>query len=144
MSERLAKILLAGLAITGLWVGLWALLGPQSFYDSFPGGGRAWVSPDGPYNEHLVRDVGAFNLALGLLAAFALWRTTRNLVIGTAIAWIAYGLPHAIYHSANLEPFSGSDVPMLVVAAALAPIVALALLVLPVRPRAEARSSVGA
>ena len=34
------------------------------FYDDFPGLGRSWVAADGPYNEHLVRDVGALNLAL--------------------------------------------------------------------------------
>lgn len=144
MPQGLAKVLLWGLAATGLFVGAWALFGPQSFYDEFPGGGRAWLSADGPYNEHLVRDVGAFNLALGLLAGWAALRTDRNLVIGTAVAWIAYGLPHAIYHSANLDLYSGSDVPMLAIMTSLAPIVAIALLVVPVRRGGEVRSSVSA
>ena len=51
------------LAVSALTVGLWALLVPRSFYDDFPLPGRAWVSTLGPYNEHLVRDVGALNLA---------------------------------------------------------------------------------
>ena len=37
---------------------------PAAFYDDFPGLGRMWVAPDGPYNQHLVRDVGELNLAL--------------------------------------------------------------------------------
>ncbi|HEX5614016.1 MAG TPA: DUF4345 family protein [Acidimicrobiia bacterium] len=144
MPERLVKVLLWALALTGLFVGVWALFGPQSFYDDFPGGGRSWVSVDGPYNEHLVRDVGAFNLALGLLAGWAAVRTGRNLVIGTALAWIAYGLPHAIYHSANLDLYSGADVPLLAIMTSITPIVAIALLVLPERASGEVRSSVRA
>ena len=31
-----------------------------------------WVAVDGPFNEHLVRDVGALNLALAFVAAMAL------------------------------------------------------------------------
>ena len=46
------------LVVVGGSTGLWATLSPRSFYDEFPGGGRAWVAADGPYNEHLVRDFG--------------------------------------------------------------------------------------
>jgi len=50
-------------------VGIWATISPRSFYDDFPGGGRNWVAVDGPYNEHLVRDVGGGNLALAQVVA---------------------------------------------------------------------------
>lgn len=50
--------------MTGLSVGVWATLFPRSFYDSFPGFHRIWVGVDGPYNEHLARDVGSLYLAL--------------------------------------------------------------------------------
>jgi hypothetical protein len=59
------------LASAPLVVGMWTLLVPHSFYDDFPLLGRDWVSTLGPYNEHLVRDVGALNLALGVLLASA-------------------------------------------------------------------------
>ena len=36
-----------------------------------PGTNHPWVSPDGPFNEHLVRDVGWLNLALALVALIA-------------------------------------------------------------------------
>ena len=60
------------LALSALQLGLWARRRAESFYDDFPGFGRQWVSVDGPYNEHLVRDFGSSHLALAvvLLAAF--------------------------------------------------------------------------
>jgi hypothetical protein len=67
------------LASAPLVVGMWALLVPHSFYDDFPLPGRDWVSTLGPYNEHLVRDVGALNLALGVLLASAAILLERRL-----------------------------------------------------------------
>jgi hypothetical protein len=37
----------------------------------FPGAGRSWVAPDGPFNEHLARDVGVLNLALAVVTIAA-------------------------------------------------------------------------
>lgn len=54
---------LAALLVFGVPIGLWQQLAPRSFYDSFPGFGRTWVSPDGPFTEHLVRDIGGRPLA---------------------------------------------------------------------------------
>lgn len=45
---------------------------PRSFYDDFPGGGIAWVSVDGPYNEHLIRDIGAWSLGTTVVVLAAL------------------------------------------------------------------------
>ncbi len=53
------RVVAVVLAASGLYAGLWAATTPRSFYDSFLGLHRAWVSVDGPFNEHLVRDVGA-------------------------------------------------------------------------------------
>ena len=65
MNNRiLVRVALGYLAVVTAQIGFWALLAPRSFYDSFPGLGRAWISIDGPYNDHLIRDVGALNLAL--------------------------------------------------------------------------------
>ena len=67
------RILLWILNAIGAFVGVWALVFPREFYDSFPGlGFGAWAT-DGPFNEHLIRDVGALYLALvaaGVFAAF--------------------------------------------------------------------------
>jgi hypothetical protein len=136
MSPFLARIVLALLAISSAVVGFWAGFAPRSFYDKFPGGGHEWVSPDGPYNEHLVRDVGTLNLALTVVTVFALVLLARSLVLATAIAWLVYGVPHLVYHARHLGPFSGSDTTTIPVSLALAVVGAL-LLLLPPRRAAE-------
>ncbi len=87
--------MLGVLLLIALVIGLWALLAPRSFYDSFPGGnGMHWVSADGPYNRHLVSDVGSMYLALAALTVAALGRPAlgaagrRGLagVLGAALA----------------------------------------------------------
>ena len=90
-------------------VGLWALAAPQSFYDDFPGMGRVWVAVDGPFNEHLVRDVGAQNLALAFVAAMAL--ATGSVLVARAAggAALVYGVPHLAYHAFNQEGFDTGD-----------------------------------
>ena len=57
--SRLQQLAVAVIAAGSAVIGGWAQLFPRSFYDDFPGLGRAWVAMDGPFNEHLVRDVGA-------------------------------------------------------------------------------------
>ena len=74
MTERTRLRVRAGLVYltaSFLVVGLWATLNPSSFYDAFPGGGRHWVSGDGPYNAHLVGDAGVGFLAVGLVLLLA-------------------------------------------------------------------------
>ena len=107
--QRIVRIALALLAFIGLQVGLWAAFAPQSFYDDFPGAGRIWVSVDGPYNQHLVRDVGALNLALAVVAIVALVTLNRAVVLAAGGAWLAYGLPHLTYHLRHLDPLDSAD-----------------------------------
>lgn len=95
------RIALGYLGLTTSTVGLWALVAPRSFYDDFPGLGQVWVAVDGPYNEHLVRDVGALNLALTVLFVCAMWRPTRFLATTAAVAALVYGVPHLLYHVFN-------------------------------------------
>jgi hypothetical protein len=74
------RAMLALAALVSVQLGLWAAPAPRSFYDDFPGGGRSWVSADGPYNEHLVRDFGSLNLAIAVVLAVAAWTTLPTLV----------------------------------------------------------------
>jgi hypothetical protein len=105
--ERFA---LGYLGFNTLLVGVWAQMAPRSFYDSFPGLGRVWVAIDGPYNEHLIRDVGGLNLALTTVLVGAVFTMSRSLVISATIAALLYGVPHVIYHLAHTEPLATSDV----------------------------------
>jgi len=104
------RIVLVYLSLQSVVLGIWALAAPRSFYDDFPGSGRSWISVDGPYNEHLVRDVGALNLALLVLLVAAAWRPTRELVTVAALAAVVWGAPHLVYPGLNTEGLSDSDV----------------------------------
>jgi hypothetical protein len=98
----------------GVKVGLWLLLllsliaglqqqfAPRSFYDAFPGFGLTWVSTDGPYNEHLLRDLGGANLAMAVMILFALVRPSAGLVRAVALAVLVAQVPHFLYHAAHL------------------------------------------
>jgi len=104
--RRLHSFALAFSALLGLFVGGWAYFAPQSFYDSFPGVLGSWVSVDGPYNEHLIRDVGAMYLALAAASVGGLiWRSAVVFrVLG--LAWSLFGGLHFAYHAGHLEHMS--------------------------------------
>ena len=97
---RAGLLYLAGLNVS---IGIWATLAPRSFFDDFPGGGRSWVAGDGPFNEHLVRDVGAWSIGMAVVVVAALWTMSRPLLITTGAAATVLSLPHAIYHSRHAE-----------------------------------------
>jgi hypothetical protein len=92
---RVALLLLAG---AGLYQGVWAQVGPRSFFEGFPGGGMRWVAVDGPYNEHLVRDLGGLVNGLSVVAILAAWSLSRPLLAANALGWLVYALPHLGYH----------------------------------------------
>lgn len=108
MGSRRRQVILAVLALQAAFVGVWASISPRSFYEGFPGFGREWVRPEGPYSEHLVRDLGTLSLALAVATAGAALRVRQmggDRVI--ASAWLVYSVPHAAYHLAhrlNLSP----------------------------------------
>ncbi|MGI9612386.1 MAG: hypothetical protein ACR2QO_05730 [Acidimicrobiales bacterium] len=110
MDHRLwIRIVLGYLALVSIQIGAWALFAPRSFYDGFPGLGLAWVSVDGPYNEHLIRDVGALNLALVVLFIAAAASLSRPLILTAAAAAMVWGVPHLVYHLVNTDGLSSSD-----------------------------------
>ena len=116
------------LVFSALSVGIWALLAPRSFYDDFPAAGRGWVSAFGPYNEHLVRDVGALNLALGVLLVLAAILLDRWLVRAALAAWLVYALPHLTFHVTELDALPPLDNLLNVISLGLAVLLPLVLL----------------
>jgi hypothetical protein len=132
------RIGLAILAVPSLVIGVWAAFAPRSFYDDFPGLGRVWVSPVGPYNEHLVRDVGELNLALAVITVVALVVLTPMLVRAVLAGWIIYSVPHLVYHLRHLEPFATDDQVSMIASLALVPVLAIVLLVIDLRAPATA------
>jgi nucleoside-diphosphate-sugar epimerase len=98
----LVRLLLWILAIGAVGVAVQATFFPREFYDDFPFG-RGWVMMDGPYNEHLIRDVGALNLALLLLTLGSLLVSLRVVARLTAVAWLAWSVPHLVYHARHIN-----------------------------------------
>jgi hypothetical protein len=119
------------LVVASLMVGPWAQFAPHSFWDGFPGFGRTWVSADGPYNEHLVRDVGGLQLAMVVLLLAAFIRPEVVLVRVAALASVVWQAPHLVYHLVHVRDLPTlSDMVIQSVGLVLTFVVALAVLVL--------------
>jgi hypothetical protein len=84
---------------------------------------------DGRYNEHLVRDVGALNLALLVLTLGALVIGTMAVARLAALSWLAYSVPHLVYHLRHLSmPMAGTEKVALVVSLAVTVVAPLVVL----------------
>ena len=117
------------LAVVQLGTGLWQLLLPASFYSDFP---TVDLAP--PFNEHLMRDFGGANVALGIIVvAVAVWLEKRYVVL-VLLAYLAFSIPHLVFHLSHLHDASTADVAFQVVSLGLA--VVLPLVVLALVPRA--------
>ncbi len=126
--RRWIRIALGYLALVSLEVGVWAQFAPRSFYDHFPGLGRAWVRVDGPFNEHLVRDVGGLNLALAAVLIAAIITLSRPMIIAASVASLLSGIPHLVYHIVNNDGLDSGDVAASLGGLALFAIVPIALI----------------
>ena len=93
-------------AATTLGSALWALPFPRSFYDNFPLPGWGWISTLGPYNEHLVRDYGAMNLAMSVLLVSAALSLERRLSQVALLTYLAFAIPHFVFHTTQTHHFS--------------------------------------
>lgn len=100
----IARTALVLLGAEALYQGVWAQFAPRSFYDRFPTSGWGWVASDGPYNEHLVRDVGGLVTALGILALAAALTLSTPVLVTSAVAWLVYAVPHMVYHVSHPVP----------------------------------------
>jgi hypothetical protein len=101
-----ARVALLLLAVAGLYQGIWAQVAPRSFFDDFPGG-MSWVADDGPYNQHLVRDIGGLVNGLSVVAIVAACSLSTTLLVANALGWWVYGVPHLVYHLAHSLDDSG-------------------------------------
>src|SRR5215471_14807552 len=128
MRERMARILLLLLGVPAVIIGAWAAFAPRSFYEDFPGFGQLWVRPDGPYNEHLVRDVGELNLALAFVTLAAVVWCTPLLARLVAGAWLVEGIPHLVYHLRHLDPIASDAKVSSIVGLVIVPVAAFVLL----------------
>lgn len=139
----LVRVGLVALGATQGAVGLWALLAPSAWYEGFPGAGRSWLPAYGSFDEHLVRDAGAFLVALAVLLLVAATYMERRLVRVALGTYLVFAVPHLIFHLASDHRLltSGDQIAS-GVAAALAVALPLALLAL-IRERPTAAAAVG-
>jgi hypothetical protein len=100
---------MAALAAVNLVIGAWGTFLPRSFYDEFPGGPMQWVAGIGPYNEHLVIDVGASYLMMAVLLALAAWSGGRRIAQVALVAVLVQAVPHAVFHLTHLGPLSTGE-----------------------------------
>ena len=129
------------LAASQVVTGLWALIAPRSFYDGFPGAGRSWVSALGPYDEHLVRDVGSSFTALVVLVVLAAVFLELRLVQVALAAWLVYSIPHFAYHLTTTEAYSVGDNVASLAGLGLQVFLPVTLLVITLRPAPAARAA---
>jgi hypothetical protein len=130
---RVVRVGVGFLGFVQTAVGLWTLLLPRSFYDLVPGVDLL------PYNEHLMRDYGAMNLALALVTWVAYVRfdvLMARLALG---AYAVFAVPHLIYHQTHLEGLTPGEVWFVLVTLWVAVLLPAMLLVL---TRQVANSSV--
>jgi hypothetical protein len=90
-----------GLGVPQLLTGVWAIGAPRSFFDDFPGVGPALVGGEPPYNRHLMTDVGAAFLATGVALVVAAVIARRVAVFLALATYLAFALPHVIYHAGH-------------------------------------------
>ena len=127
------RIGLLFVAATPLAGGFWALLFPRAFYEDFPLPGSGWVSTLGLYNEHLVRDYGALNLAVAVMLLAAAVLLERRLAQVALIAWLVFEVPHFVFHVGQTHHFSaGSNLAQL---SGLALLIVLPLILLFLLPQ---------
>jgi len=81
-----------------LVLGLWLTLVPSTFYDHVP-----TVNWTPPYSEHLFRDFGGATLGLGIVLTAAAIRFDRFLTMVALLAYLAFALPHLVFHLHHLE-----------------------------------------
>jgi hypothetical protein len=129
MATRVIRAALVALALIALGTGVWATVSPRAFYDNFPGAGHAWVAPDGPYNEHLIRDFGSLNLALAAVTIIAAVTLGRAVVIAAAVAWLLVEVPHLVYHARHLDVYPSGDKAAVIIALVLSVVLPVVILV---------------
>ncbi|NSC20211.1 hypothetical protein FM076_02880 [Streptomyces albus subsp. chlorinus] len=136
MNVRLRCAILGLLALSAFSTGLWAYFFPEAWYENFPGFGRRWLPPLGPYNQHLAKDTGALLLALGVLAVAAVVRVRDDSFVRvTGGVWLVFNALHLVYHMRHLHVYGTTDKAINIVALSGAVVLA-ALLLLPAPPPA--------
>ena len=113
------------LTIIELAIGILATLTPRAFYDHV-----LWVDLTPPYADHLMRDYGAMNLALGAVSLIAAITMDRLIVRTVLVAYIVFAIPHLIIHVTHFQHYTTAAAVGETTALVVAVLLPLALLAL--------------
>ena len=108
--------------------GLVQLVAPRLFYDHAPVPGHPWVSALPPYNEHLLRDLGAMGLGSVVVLVVAAVTLERTLVRTAAAATLVFTVPHLVFHVGSREVLPPAEALTQTAALAVAVAIPVALL----------------
>jgi AhpD family alkylhydroperoxidase len=144
LRSTLRTQLLLILAVPTLATGAWAALAPASWHADFPGFGRDWLPPFGPYNEHVARDFGGTLLALGALLAWAALAPRASLRRAVPAAFLAFAVPHFVFHALNVGELPAADDAVNLATLGLSVAIPLVLLFIPDEPPPRMRARAGA
>lgn len=111
------------LAALQAFVGLVQFFLPSVFFFDFP-----WVALLPPYNEHLMRDVGALTLALALVLGVAAMRLEPVLVRTALAADMMFAVPHFVFHVLHLAHYPPAGAITQTLALAIVMVIPAALL----------------
>jgi hypothetical protein len=78
--------------------GVWAMVAPRSFFDA--------AATFEPYNQHLIQDIGAFQIGLGAVLLLTWWARDSLVVglIGVGIGSAAHVVSHVVGHDLGGTP----------------------------------------
>ena len=85
-----------GLVAVGILTAeVWAMAAPRSFYLT--------IAPYSPYSQHLIRDIGAFQIGLGacLVAGLLVRHALLTVLAGNTAAAVAHSVSHVVDRSAG-------------------------------------------
>ncbi len=97
ISPRALARLLVGLGVYHLALGAFQAVAPRAFYDV--------IGPFGPFNDHYVRDVATWSLALGgMLLAAARRPAWRAPILAFAVLQYALHAANHVFDVADADP----------------------------------------
>jgi hypothetical protein len=123
------RLATAALGVVHGWWGIWAVLFPRHFYDTFPGFGRRWTAAYPPYNEHLVADLGATFLTLAFLLGVGAASRNRGVRRLALAAVVVFSALHLAFHAVDQGSMEIADLVPSLVALALGVVIPVALLI---------------
>lgn len=123
------RVIAAVTAVIYLVTGIWAVVAPRNWFETFPGFGEPLVAAEPPFNAHLATDAGAGFLAVAVTLLVAVALGDRLVMLVAAAALFAHAAPHFAFHIMNPADYveASTNVTSLtgLVVAAIIPVVLL-------------------